>query len=109
MDGVTDYVVATLGHTVSTTALLLTDLGFTATQIAKAHSVLITVNTNTLIWRADGTAPTASVGHYIPALGSQELFGKVLLQNLKLIRQGGSDATITASLIGSSPLKGAMS
>ncbi len=55
----------------STAVTLLTDAS--PTLPAGAKGALITVETDAVRWRADGTAPTASEGTYISALGSLTL------------------------------------
>lgn len=108
-----DYVIQALAGTVSNAALTLATFasaGFSASNIAKAHSVLITVNTNNVNWTGDGTlVPTvAGVGHLIAAGGTYEIAGVAIVRALKFIRQGSSDATVTISLIGNAPQKGAV-
>lgn len=77
--------------TVSTTAIPLA-------SVPKTASVALIKNSsaNTARVRGDGTAPTASVGHLLAATGTYgddvEMHGN--LQNIKLIRAGGSDAIL---------------
>jgi hypothetical protein len=51
-----------------TTAKGLTDSPIVGTALPGiARHAIITVKDNPIRWRADGTAPTASEGHYMPA------------------------------------------
>lgn len=85
-------------HTVSSTALALSDLNFTAPQLAEADEAYITVETQSVRYRLDGTAPTASVGHLVAAAGSITVTGKGNIGNFKIIRATGSDATVMVTL-----------
>ncbi len=58
--------------------------------------IFLTVLTDAVTWRADGTAPTATVGHKIAADASLSLTGanyKQLLSQIKFIRVT-TDATV---------------
>ena len=74
--------------TVSTTAI-----GFTAaTMTAAAVMAIATVETNTVRYRADGTAPTASVGHSAVAGSIITVCGPAL-SRFKMIR-ASADAPV---------------
>jgi hypothetical protein len=80
--------------TVSTTAL-----GFTATVYAPAgvfpaRMAIVTVETNPIRFRADGLAPSSSVGHLISATQQLEVCGNAAIQAFRMIRQASSDATV---------------
>lgn len=86
-----------IGHeqlTVSTTAVGLTP----PTGLRPRHA-LISIQTNAIRWRADGTDPTASIG--IPKAAATEIdltdpMGDYagFLSKAKFIRSGGADATL---------------
>ena len=108
-----DYIIQALAGTISDVVLTLgtfASAAFLAANIAKAHSVLITVNTNSVNWTGDGVlAPTvAGVGHLIAAGGTYVIEGVAIVRALQMIRQGSSDATVTISLIGNAPQKGSI-
>lgn len=58
-----------------------------------ARAAIVAVETNTLRYRTDGTDPTSTVG--FPADAGERFIVNTNLQNLRLIRSSGSDATIT--------------
>lgn len=77
-------------------------IGFTASKILqnetggfKRHctKALFTVETNSIRFRLDGTAPTATVGHLMAAGDSFLVTGDTNITNLRLIRQS-ADATV---------------
>jgi hypothetical protein len=60
------------------------------------RKAIISVNTNSIRWRADGTAPTDTVGHLIEAGGFLSLTGanyRSMLAQIQFIRVT-NDATI---------------
>lgn len=73
-------------------------IGFTAatygnpTTGAAGTSALVTIESNPVRWRADGTDPTASVGHLLGAGESLEVEGSLDLASIRFIATG-SDAT----------------
>jgi len=63
---------------------------------AKCKRAFITVETDAVRWRADGTAPTATEGHVIAAADSISFTGgnyRQLLENIQFIRVT-TDATV---------------
>jgi hypothetical protein len=86
--------------TVSTTAL-----GFTATKITvantaigsanprRAKEVLLTVETNTIRFRLDGTDPTAAEGHLLAVGDSLNIEGEDNIRRFRMIR-ATADATV---------------
>lgn len=80
--------------TVSTTAVGL------ATVPTTARHALIYIVAQALRWRADGTAPTATVGMPEAANTQIEQFMRsdgdfqALLANIKFIRSGGTDSVV---------------
>ena len=57
-----------------------------------ARKALVTVESNTVRWRADGTDPTASTGHQLAAGQSLEVWGADM-NRIEFIRET-SDATV---------------
>lgn len=85
-------------QTVSTTALSLeafTD--FTQAQVDRANRIIVTVETNSIRYRYDGTAPTTSVGHLLTAGTRLELVGNDNIQKLQVIR-ASADGTVMVTL-----------
>ena len=76
--------------TVSTAAIGPT----AATVTARVRSALFFVADNAVRHRADGTAPTASVGLPIEAGGYIIISGEGSIRNAQFIRRDGSDATL---------------
>lgn len=68
----------------------------TAAKYAGQQGCLITAEaTNGLRYTFDGTAPVAATtGHLLAGGGTLRVVGKDLMANLKMIREGGSDAVI---------------
>lgn len=56
---------------------------------------LIQCETNPVRWTDDGTAPTASVGNLLSVGGVLKYNGT--LANIRFIRQGGSNGTLSVS------------
>lgn len=59
---------------------------------AAAKAALVTLETNGVRWRADGTDPTASVGHLMGVGDAIEVYGSLDLASIRFIATGG-DAT----------------
>lgn len=96
--------------TVSNTAKQLTEAKFTNYSLtglavptdqalANARCAFITVEaTNGLRYTFDGTDPVAATtGHLLAGGGSLAIYGYTNIKNLKMIRDGGSDAAIQVS------------
>lgn len=86
--------------TISNSAVGISDAGWswTAGDVAAADQAIITAHTQPVCMTWDGTTPTATTGMYIAAGGTVTVQGAVNVQNIKLIRQGGSDATVSITL-----------
>lgn len=91
-----NFVADQVAKTVTSTALSLTDLGFTAAQVKRARAALISVETTGVRYRF-GT-PTAANGHLVNAGDGGWIQGRKALALLKFIRATGSDSTLTVSL-----------
>ena len=85
--------------TVSTTALILTAATY-APGDRKAQTAYITVESNGVNFTYEGTTPTSSVGHNVAAGGSVTISGYKNIQNFKMIRSGGADATVKVTYEG---------
>lgn len=80
--------------TVSDTAKVLTSATY-----GTATKAVVTVETNSIRFRTDGTAPDASTGHLVTAGNSIEIDTAADIANFKAIRVT-SDATIQVSYFG---------
>lgn len=78
--------------TVSTSAIGLPSIPTSGQRATKA---LITIETNPVRWRDDGTNPTAGAGQPIAAAGVLEYEG--VMEAFKVIRSGASDATLNVT------------
>ena len=82
--------------TVSTVAVGLTAATLSPTNAPAAKSAFCTVETNGIRIRESGT-PTAAIGHPKAAGAEFVVQGVNNLLNLKAIRSGGADATLTCT------------
>lgn len=78
-----------------------TGIGFTAATYApatgpQAMMALITIETNAIRFRSDGTAPTAAIGHPVSAGSTIEVCGTANVRNFLMIRQS-ADASASVS------------
>ncbi len=83
--------------TVSTVAIGLTSTKIVPTSgpARPAFEAYLTLEaTNGIRYRLDGTDPTSSEGHPIAGSGTVTITGTKNLQNLRMIRSGGADATV---------------
>lgn len=90
----------TKAATISSAAVAISAAGWswTAGNLALADQAVITAHSQPVCMTWDGTTPTATVGMYIPAGGTVTVVGNDNVQAVKLIRQGGSDATVSITL-----------
>ena len=83
-------------------------LGFTAATInpltdkgvgGQADYALVTVATNAIRYRLDGVAPSATVGHYLPAGDEISLTSPTLIKNFLAIRDtsASGDAAVSCT------------
>lgn len=90
---------AKLTATVAGTALTLVTFGFTAEQIGRAKRAYITVRTAAIsVTWVSGVTAAASDGILFPAGGTYEVEGPTNLQNLSMIRDTGTSASVTIIL-----------
>jgi hypothetical protein len=68
----------------------------TAATYAGANRAYITIETASIRFRVDGTAPTASVGHLVEAKGIIELHSIAEIEKFKAIR---TDSTSASAMI----------
>lgn len=71
---------------------------WTAGYVALADQAVITAHTNPVTITWDGTAPTATVGMYVPAFSTVVVTGNANVQALQFIRAGGADAVVSITL-----------
>lgn len=97
-------IVTTIGYayakqTVSSTALPLASFtGFAAVAVTDASRLTLSVETNSVRYRYDGGAPTASEGHLLAAGDTLVMTGQHNIQQLQVIRATGSDGTVLVTL-----------
>lgn len=68
-------------------------IGFTTATADVANYAVVTLETNPIRYRADGSAPTAAIGHLASAGTTLEVCGKSAIASFRMIRQGAADAT----------------
>jgi hypothetical protein len=101
----TDYnvpeVIVEVTQTVSSTALALADFtGITAANVDASSRLWLTVNSGSVRLYYGGTTPTTSAGHLVISGSDLLLSGSEVLAQFQVIRDGGSDATVTVTLEG---------
>lgn len=84
--------------TVSSTALTLTDVGFSAAQVTRANRARVTCLAQPVLYRYDGGVPAASTGHALIANETVVIDGQSNLAELRFIRAGGTDGTVCITL-----------
>ena len=87
--------VVTQAYTVSSTAVSLQTIGFSAAQVAGAES--LTVSGDTVIRYLTDQTPTATFGHIIPAGETVEFVGGDFA-DVEFIRGSGVDSVATFTL-----------
>lgn len=85
--------------TISTTVLAVADdFGFSTAELEEANRAIICGHTQNTMYTWDGTDPTATLGSRLGNGNQHQINGNVNLNNLKFIRQGGSDGDVTIVL-----------
>lgn len=85
--------------TVGVTVVALADLtGLDAALVAQADRARVGVSGADVRYRYDGGDPAADSGHYLPANGETGVIGRGNVANLRFIRAGGVDATVSVTL-----------
>ncbi len=89
--------------TVSSASVGLTNAGFTAAEIVRAHHAVVTIDGADIRYRDDGTAPDATTGHLIYDGGGIEWLDHPKkydqeLNNLAMIRDASADAVASITL-----------
>lgn len=86
--------------TVSSAALAASGVGsgITAANLQDAQRMRVTCNSNSVNYTYNGTDPTTSAGHNIPTGGNIEIIGQRNIAAFKIIRNGGSDASVSITL-----------
>lgn len=93
------FVIGFDSATISSSSQTLVDVGFTLAQILRASEAFITVETNSIRIRYDGTAPTTTEGHLLTAGSSLTLVGNQQIRNLKMIA-AAADGAVKVTLEG---------
>lgn len=90
----------TKAATISSTAVAISAAGWswTAGDVEAADAAVITAHSQPVVVTWDGTTPTATVGQHVAAAATIRVEGNANVQNVKLIRQAGSDATVSITL-----------
>lgn len=83
---------------VSSAAVTVAAFSFTAAHLTASRVATITARTAGVMISFDGTDPTATVGHLVPAGGTVRLSGGSNIARLRLIREGSTDSTVTITL-----------
>ena len=99
----TSIAIATKQVTISNAAVLLTALPvdpFSAAQVLAAARAIITVRTEDINIRYDGTSPTVAIGHLYTATATFEIVGNENIALLELIRNDAADSIVTITLEG---------
>lgn len=89
----------TISVAVSSSVKDMDDFSFSAEDVAKAASAIMTAHTAAVVYTWSGEDPTATHGHVLPANATVTIQGNANIQALRVIRQS-SDATVTITLEG---------
>lgn len=89
--------ISTKGYTVSTTAVTLSDFGFTTSQIDQARRAVVSAINGDINITWDGTTATATLGHPITD-GTWASVSVRGISRLSLIRYSTTDANVTVTL-----------
>ncbi len=73
------------------------DFSLSAANLALALAATVTAHTDAVVFTYDGSTPTATHGHVVPASSTVVVEGNGNIQNLKFIRQT-TDATVSVTL-----------
>lgn len=85
--------------TVAGTALGISSWSFTAATLALCSRAIISAANADVRFTYDGTlAPTATVGHFLAKDSNIELQGAENINNLQMIRTGGTSAVVTITI-----------
>jgi hypothetical protein len=91
--------IAKVTATVAGTALTLVTFGFTEAQVNRSKRAYITVRTAAIsVTWVNGVTAAASDGICFPAGGTYEIEGPKNLQNLSMIRDTATSASVTIIL-----------
>ena len=69
-------------------------------KVPPAVGAIITVDTAPIRWRADGTAPTSSQGHFAIPTGDPIILTGSQMAKFQFINQGGSNGVIRVHYVG---------
>lgn len=73
------------------------DFTWGTSDLSLAAQATITAHTQAVVFTYDGSTPTATHGHVLPANGTVSIQGNTNIQALKFIRQS-ADATVSVTL-----------
>jgi hypothetical protein len=97
-NGFETITVSTTGIGITSTVLTVTPTANSVVDVKRpARAALLSVETNSIRVRFDGTDPTAAVGHLVTAGDFLWVEGPDLLRKLKMIR-ASADASVTVSI-----------
>ena len=74
-------------------------IGFTAATHDHANEAFVTVESGAVRFRADGTDPTAAIGHVLEVGDTLRLESQNDLQKVRFIRRDGVSATLRVSYL----------
>ena len=83
--------------TVSTTALGFTATSYAPAGVKAADYAVLSIATAALRYRADGLAPSATVGHVLPIDGAATVCGTSTIRKILLIRKDATDAVVSVT------------
>jgi len=103
------FPISGVAATFETLSSLTTAKGFTSTKISptsgnfsgcKARAAIISVETGGIRFTIDGTTPTTTVGHILPAGASYEIDGELNIANFKCINsEAGNGAVVQCTFL----------
>jgi len=85
-------------HTISDTALALSDTDLTDAQLAAAARAIVSVRSGAVNIRYDGTAPTTSVGIKFLTGEKFQIVGNLDVNTVQMIRDSTTDAVVDIAL-----------
>ena len=90
----------TKAATISNSVVAISAAGcnWSADDLANADQAFLTAHSHPVVVTWDGTTPTATLGLYLGAGSTVSVIGNRNVQAIKLIRQGESDAIVSATL-----------
>lgn len=88
-----------VGETISSSVINIQDIsGWQSGDMDSAEIAIVTARGGGVMYRFDGGAPTTDLGHFIAADSNVEIRGSQNIANLKFIRAGLTNASLTITL-----------